>query len=227
MIELDVDGLFNVRADADARPWIVRSGAPDAVTPRGAEQLRALGVTAIVDLREPSERRPARHGFPVVAVPLYGEAPPIEGRLEHIYEALLRDRGEALASAVAAIADAEGAALVHCTAGKDRTGLVVALAQRAVGRGEDEVVADYALSGAHVRPVREEIALAHAAEGAEADRAETLRLHLDSPPEAIRHALAVIDELGGAAAYLRAHGLGEEQLEALRAKASTVGAMRR
>lgn len=227
MIELQVEGLFNARADAASAPWIVRSGSPDALTPRGAERLRDLGVSTIVDLREASERRPARHGIPIVSVPLYGVTPPVAGRLETIYEGLLRDRGEALAGAVGAIADAEGAALVHCTAGKDRTGLVVALAQLATGAGEDEVVADYALSGAHVRPVREEAALAHAAAGTAGARAETLRLHLDSPPEAIRHALEVIRELGGADRYLRAHGLRADQLAALRAKADGTRAVRR
>ncbi len=219
MIELDVDGLFNVRADDAASPWLVRSGAPDDLTARGAARLRAIGVTKIVDLREASERRPSRHGIPAVAVPLYGAAPPSEGRLERIYEGLLRERGAALAAAVAAIADARGAALVHCTAGKDRTGLVVALAQLAVGAAPEAVVADYVRSGPHVRPVREEVALAHAAAGAERNRAETLRLHLDSPPEAIGHAIAVIDGFGGAAAYLRAHGLPVDRLDALRAKA--------
>ena len=75
MIELDVDGLFNVRADDAASPWLVRSGAPDDLTARGAARLRAIGVTEIVDLREASERRPSRHGIPAVAVPLYGAAP--------------------------------------------------------------------------------------------------------------------------------------------------------
>ena len=57
-----------------------------------------------------------------------------------------------------------------------------------------------------------------AAQSALDDRADILRLHLDSPREAIAHALAVIDEWGGAAEYLKAHGLRDPQLAALRAK---------
>ena len=48
--------------------------------------------------------------------------------------------------------------------------------------------------------------------------ADVLRLHLESPPEAIVHALAVIREFGGAEEYLRAHGLRSDQLAALRRK---------
>ena len=50
-----------------------------------------------------------------------------------------------------ALADAnDTAVLVHCTAGKDRTGWLVALALLSVGVSEDEVMADYLASGAPV-----------------------------------------------------------------------------
>ena len=218
MRQIAVDGLFNARASQGAVPWLLRSGSPDALTRQGADALRELGVSVVVDLREPGESGAVAHGIPVVPVPLYGTEPPRVGRIEHVYEALLRDRGEALAAAVGVIAEATGAALVHCTAGKDRTGLVVALARLAAGDDETDVVADYALSGAHVRPMREAFAL-QLVDGIGADeRADTLRLHLDSPPEAIRHALALIDARGGAERYLLAHGLRRDQLELLRAK---------
>ncbi|MDD7928518.1 tyrosine-protein phosphatase [Microbacterium thalli] len=218
MLAIDIDGLFNVRATRARAPWLVRSGAPEALTDAGAAALAELGVSVILDLREPSEHGPVRHGIPVRSVPLYGTEPPATGGLEAIYEHLLRERGHALARAVGVVAEADGAALVHCTAGKDRTGLVVALARRAAGATADEIVADYVLSAPHVRPIR----AAHAeliAQGLPgADRAGVLRLHLESPPEAIAHALAVIDELGGAERYLRDHGLRDEQMTALRRK---------
>ncbi|MFP3381581.1 tyrosine-protein phosphatase, partial [Bacillus sp. SIMBA_069] len=53
--------------------------------------------------------------------------------------------GTQLATAVRLIADSgEDPVLVHCTAGKDRTGLVVALALLAAGVDREDVVADYA-----------------------------------------------------------------------------------
>ncbi|WP_082406554.1 tyrosine-protein phosphatase [Microbacterium sp. No. 7] len=226
MRTIGIDGLFNARATEGAAPWLVRTGAPGDVGPDGAAALRALGVTVVVDLREPSESGAASgtasgtadHGIPVRSVHLYGTEPPRIGRLEDIYEGLLRERCAALAEAVVAVADAEGAALVHCTAGKDRTGLVVALARLAAGAAREEVVADYERSGDDVRPVRAPHALAASAGLDGAERAETLRLHLESPREAIVHALAVVDELGGVVAYLRRHGLDDARLARLRQK---------
>lgn len=219
MQTITIDGLFNARADPHDAPWLIRSGAPDRITPDGAAALRALGATVVIDLREPSEQGPHDHGIPVLSVPIYGSEPPASGRIEDVYEAMLRDRGEALARAVGEIAGAEGAALVHCAAGKDRTGLVVALALSAAGAPAAEIIDDYARSGAAVRIAR----AAHAQRIAdsltsEEERAEVLRLHLESPPEAIARALAVLDELGGAATYLQRHGMTDDRLVALAAK---------
>lgn len=215
---IEVGGLFNVRTSSHTTPWLMRSGSAESITPDGAATLRALGVRAVLDLREPSEMGSVVHGLPVRSVQLYGTEPPATGRLEEIYESLLRDRGRALADAVKVIADVEGGVLVHCTAGKDRTGLVVALAQLAAGASPSEVIEDYTLSAPEVRAARETFALRVAETIPGANRAETLRLHLDSPPEAIQHAMSVIDELGGAEAYLLAHGLHPDDLTALRRK---------
>lgn len=223
MLAIDIDGLFNVRANRVRGPWLLRSGAPESLTAVGVADLTSLGVSVIVDLREPHESGSSHHGIPVVSVPIYGVEPPATGGLEEIYEFLLRDRGDALACAVGVIAGAEGAALVHCTAGKDRTGLVVALARRLAGATADEVVEDYVLSAPQVRPVRYEHAERIAATVDDAERPGVLRLHLESPPEAIRHALAVIDELGGTEEYLLAHGLSRAQVAALRRKSEVEG----
>lgn len=218
MREIEVEGLFNVRVIGDDRPWLLRTGAPEGIRPAGVDTLRALGVSVIIDLREKTERGLVTHGIPVRGVSIYGTTPPDIGRLEDIYEALLRERGDALARAVAEIADAEGIAVVHCTAGKDRTGLVVALARLAAGEIEADVIADYERSGDQVRPVRAGHAQGIAAAAAVEERGEILRLHLESPAEAMQHAVHVIDAFGGAARYLRAHGLSEGRLELLREK---------
>lgn len=215
---IEVGGLFNVRTNSPDTPWLVRSGAAESITPDGTTSLKALSIGVVLDLREPSEIGSAVHGIPVHAVQLYGTEPPATGRLEDIYESLLRDRGRSLAKAVGVIAEAKDGVLVHCTAGKDRTGLVVALTQLAAGMTESEVVEDYTLSAPEVRTSREAAALRAADAVPETNRAETLRLHLESPPEAMQHALAVVDELGGADAYLLAHGLYPGHLTTLRRK---------
>jgi Icc-related predicted phosphoesterase len=222
--ELRIDGLFNVRAAHGERPWIIRSGAPDRIRPTGVAALRRLGVTDVLDLREPGEAEAELAEPRVTSVPLYGTNPPATGRIEDIYEALLRDRGPALAAAVGVIADATGGTLVHCTAGKDRTGLVVALARLATGATREEVIADYARSGPNVRDHRLDHAVEIAANASVAERDDVFRLHLDSPPVAMTHALDVIDEFGGAVAYLLGNGLDETRLAALRRKAQVAPA---
>ncbi|MGN6220493.1 MAG: tyrosine-protein phosphatase [Microbacterium sp.] len=110
------------------------------------------------------------------------------------------------------------AVLVHCTAGKDRTGVSVALVLDAVGADRSAVVADYAVSAANL-------------EGPWADRMRgmitamglPLTPELDAlvtatPPAAIEQALAWVDAQGGSAAYLRSGGLTAAELDALRAR---------
>lgn len=220
MAGIDIEGSYNARWSAGHDTGLLRSASLDGVGAAGAAQLGTLGVQLVVDLREPGERTEPTHGIPVVSIPLYSlpAGPPLTGDLESVYDFLLRERGAELTRAVAAIADATGAVLVHCTAGKDRTGLVVALALAAAGHSDTVIVDDYALSGPVVRPHRTaaaETAL-HGFDLTADARARSLRLHLDSPPEAMRHALGTLAELGGAVAYLSRHGLTAGQLQALR-----------
>jgi len=219
-----VDGTFNLRAlpDAAGRPWLYRSATLDALTPRGVEQLRDQGVQLVVDLREGSERGSASqaHGLPVRHVPIYRspQGPPQTGSITEVYRSILAERGAALAEAVTAVAQSPGPVLVHCTAGKDRTGLVVALALSAAGVPEDAVLDDYALSGPQVAEHRSEaVALTLAALALTTDeQRDATRLHLESPASVLAQALDRVAARGGAARYLLDHGLAAQDLALLR-----------
>ncbi|WP_206446421.1 tyrosine-protein phosphatase [Agrococcus sp. KRD186] len=227
--ELALDGTRNTRVFGSPA-WLIRSAHLDDLTAEGAAGLREAGATVVVDLREPIERaasaEPAAHGLPVVHIPLYGlaDGPPLVGSLEGVAEMLLADRMPQLAAAVAAIADADGAAIVHCAVGKDRTGLVVALALLAAGATREQVVADYARSGAAISSeriaevTREIDALALDSE----TRAAALRLHLASPAQAMEDTLDRIEAAGGAERLLLDAGIGAQRIVMLRAKASSV-----
>ncbi len=67
----------------------------------------------------------------------------------HYYGYLL-DRPDSVVNALRAIADASGAALVHCAAGKDRTGTIVALALSVAGAQREAIVADYAATSERI-----------------------------------------------------------------------------
>jgi protein-tyrosine phosphatase len=68
---------------------------------------------------------------------------------EH-YLSYLATRPDSIVAALDAIASSKGAAIVHCAAGKDRTGTVVGLALKVIGVSDDLVIADYAASAERV-----------------------------------------------------------------------------
>jgi len=165
---VDIDGCFNVRdaggwATADGR-WM-RTGAlyraddPVRITPDGRRAIEALGLKAVVDLRQQSQfdrgpgfvDRAITFHIPLVDRVINTDDPPrIEkpDDLAALYEDMA-DRGrEPLVSAIETVARfiGDGPVMVHCAAGKDRTGMVVALVQAAIGVGLDDLVAEYALS---------------------------------------------------------------------------------
>ncbi|GAA5206646.1 tyrosine-protein phosphatase [Microbacterium kyungheense] len=114
--------------------------------------------------------------------------------------------------------DAPTAVLVHCTAGKDRTGVAVALVLDAVGAERSAVVADYAASAERLAgPWAERM------RGLITSMGVPLTPELDAlvtatPAGAIEQALAWVDAQGGSAAYLRSGGLTDAELDALRAR---------
>lgn len=73
------------------------------------------------------------------------------------YLSYLSDRPDSIVAGLRAIAEAEGAALVHCAAGKDRTGTLVALALLLAGAEPEAVVADYAASSERVEKILERL----------------------------------------------------------------------
>jgi len=218
--DVEIPGAFNARIFGAGTVSLLRSSALDALEPDGVAQLEALGLRRVVDLREPDEGGDAAHGIEVVRVPLYGRAlgVPTTGRIEDIVDLVLKRRGPALAEAVTAIAETDGPVAVHCTIGKDRTGIVVALVLATAGVADDDIVADYVRSGAEVLPHRRAFVERLLETGAltPEERAEAWRLNTQSPPEVMRHLLARLAERGGAEGYLGEHGMPAASAAALR-----------
>jgi protein tyrosine/serine phosphatase len=106
--------------------------------------------------------------------------------------------------------------VVHCAAGKDRTGVVVALALAVAGVGHDDIVADYALTA----DVIEGIVARLAASPTYAEDMEKRDIASHTPrAETMDRVLTLLDERwGGPAAWLTEHGFGAEDQAALRAR---------
>jgi len=133
-----------------------------------------------------------------------------------VYLELLARFRERFAAAVAAVADApDGAVLVHCQAGKDRTGLVVALVLEVAGVEPAAIAADYALSGPNVATSL----AAWIEDGEDADEREHRRRVGLSPERAMVDVLSELDtRYGGAEGYLLGAGLTDDDLARIRSR---------
>jgi hypothetical protein len=220
-----IEGTWNARVFGGRHPWLMRSATLDSLTDRGREALARLGVERVIDLRERAERGIPGHRIECVHVPVFAgtrDTGPFV-TMEISYRMVLESSGDQLVRAVIQIAEADGVAAVHCALGKDRTGLVVALALLAAGYPRDVIVEDYALSGRRQptylrRWTLERMAWAGVEAPTPAGR-EYLRSSLDSPPDVLSGALDFLEVNGGWRGYLAAHGLTEAHADALGAKA--------
>ncbi len=133
-----------------------------------------------------------------------------------VYFSYLVDRPDSVLAALRAVAYAPGAALVHCAAGKDRTGTVVALALTLAGVDREAVVADYVASSERVEGVVARLLSSQTY--AHNLRGRPISSHL-SRPEAMTTFLDHIEQnYDGVEALLARMGWTDEDTAQLRAK---------
>jgi protein-tyrosine phosphatase len=231
---------FNARdlggyATADGRRtrWraLFRADNMSHLTAEGRAALARDGVRTVVDLLSDSDHRfdpphPFRGSTSPDAVLRYVHAPVLDESdaeavaaldratsVQEAYCARLDTSQRQYARIVRAVVEAPaGGVVFHCHAGLDRTGVVAALLLAAMGVPADTIADDYALSeerlGAFYDHYRAQIA-------DPAERAAFRRLA--APREFMLPVLAHLDaRYGGAAAYLRAVGVAEDELARLR-----------
>jgi len=224
----DLGGLDVVGGGRTRFGVLLRSDVPMELTEDDLRLLHGLPLTTVIDLRQAYEleRDPSRlsaiprlhvHNVEVWGhIEGTGDEPADRFDITAFYIAALDHAGPGFARAVRILADAEGAALFHCTAGKDRTGLLAALVLESVGVARDTVIADFALTHDRIGPLRERLLLD--AERRGIPRSDFVRL-LGATPDLIGPALRHLDaRYGGAEAYLRRAGVDDATLERLRAK---------
>jgi protein-tyrosine phosphatase len=229
------EGLLNARdlggypaAGGRETRWgaVVRSDSLAALTEAGRAALATYGIRAIVDLRLPDElarhpnpyAEPGDHGIAYTNVSILDPAagyPPDTLTLAENYLWTLDRFAGYVAEVMAAIAGApEGGVLIHCAAGKDRTGLISALLLGLAGVPAETIAADYALTAELLRP-RDQEWLEHGP-GERAER-EALAARFAPTAEVM---LAVLDGLTrryrGVERYLAAAGVSPADLETLR-----------
>lgn len=169
------DGCLNVRdlggfpaMDGRETRWgaVVRSDNPGRLTGAGREALLAYGIRTIVDLRFPHEleeyphpfAEPGEHGIFYTHRPFIRPGAPSPPNLDELslsenYINMLDRFAPEVSAIVQTIATApEGGVLVHCAAGKDRTGITSAILLDLVGVDRATIAADYALTAECLEP---------------------------------------------------------------------------
>jgi protein-tyrosine phosphatase len=132
------------------------------------------------------------------------------------YLGYLADRPDSVLGALEVIAQSRGATIVHCAAGKDRTGTVVGLALSVAGVGDEQVVADYVATGERIERVVARLR-DRPAYGAVL-RDQPMEHHLPKPETMARILTVLTEQYGGAAGWLSEQGWSDQQVEALRTR---------
>jgi protein-tyrosine phosphatase len=240
----DLGGLPTDDGGQTVAGRLIRADNLQELSPSDIRRLvRDIGVTTVVDLRSSAEL--ASEGpAPLDTVPGVRHAhhpviPELGSATDAVAEALLlkrdqdrsrfpsdpacghylgylEDRPDQVVGAVRSIARDEGAALVHCAAGKDRTGVVVALALTAASVRPQAVVADYAATGERAEAIlsrlRRSPTYARDLDGVPAEA------HRPRPETMAAFLQQMESRYGGVTRWLTEHGVSDEELDLLRVK---------
>ncbi len=235
MRHLQLEGAYNVRdtggyptADGRMIRWhtLLRGDSLHRLTPEAQAHLIGMGLRTVVDLRRSTERAESPNVFADSGRVRYLHLPLFDGAtgagdqqrtLDLIYRAILDDAQPHVRAIFGALAKPDAfPALVHCTAGKDRTGVIIALLLSVAGVPTETIVRDYALSEQYLTDdfhadLRERV------EARGGDWAAMQQL-LGAPTELMQETLAYLSETyGDVAMYLRGIGVTDGEIAAVRA----------
>jgi len=229
---VELEGCFNFRdlggySSSDGRRlrWgrLFRSDALHHMTPSDLRRVReGIGVRTVVDLRSSAERRqepraelcapPVReHHVPLFDRERSGPAPALP--LDELYFAMLQVARAPIANVIRLLARGELPAVVHCAAGKDRTGLVSAVLLSALGVSDADVIEDYAATRTGLGRIVDRV------RGSSSYASVFVELPpetLTAEPETMARLLERVSrEFGSMRGYLVACGLADGELLAL------------
>lgn len=232
---IPIDGTYNFRdvggypasGGTTRRGKLYRADALGRLGESGRAALRELGVRVVIDLRDDFEVDALPDDLDgldveVLRLPVFegsgASASTVGATIVHLYDKIVFQHTDVIVRALREIADTgEEPVVVHCTAGKDRTGIVVALALLAVGVDRETVVSDYALTEANLEGPWLE-GMLELVRGYGVEVTPDLRVILGgSPREALETTIDRIEERAGSLrAYLLDAGLDEVELAKLR-----------
>jgi len=233
---LPLTGTHNIRdlggypASAGYTRWrqVLRADSPHRLDAGGIDTLVQAGLRTVIDLRHQEEIDAAPNPFSGHHLVAYYNVSLFEGiqpprsadgatvdTLLELYKLALAERSGAIRAVLEIIAHApEGAVLFHCTAGKDRTGVISALLLGLGGVDPATIRDDYALTAKMIAPLVDELLSQAVARGIDPAAYRPL---LVANPATMEAFLAHLEQChGGVVAYLANIGIDADIRERLR-----------
>ncbi|MBD2869083.1 tyrosine-protein phosphatase [Paenibacillus arenilitoris] len=229
---LRLEGAYNVRdiggyeaAEGRTVQWgrFLRADGLHRLTSDDQDKIVGMGIRTVIDLRHARELEQKRNVFNgseranYYNISLINPAASSNAAIRSLgdlYVNMLDECGPLLKEVFGRMAEAEGdCVLFHCTAGKDRTGVVAALLLDLAGVERSVIIADYAETEANLSPIMDELRK----DRPEQIPADMYELFLGSAPSNMALMLDHLhDAFGGAESYLARIGLGEKQIAGLK-----------
>jgi len=219
---------------------LFRSGEVSAITEEGKSRLKELGITTVFDLRSDTEiikwktPSPEIEGVEIVRVPVFkvdDYSPEMmakrfqlyaSGKIEafmELYTQILDNGGPAFGTILRHVRDRPNEGIImHCTAGKDRTGIIAAIILKLAGARDRDIAEDYALTRVGREPIRELIMSRLSKEPLFASNNEAALNMFTSQPEVMLAFLNLLQEkYGGVEQYLKHYAqLSDEDVVIIR-----------
>ncbi len=232
---IPLEGAVNFRdlggykaADGRRIRWrtLFRADGLSRLTDPDRAAIRQLGVATVIDLRTTAELADGR--FPVEDIPVgFHHLPLLDampdpdrfkmapGMLGVQYLEMAKDAAPQIARALTIVAERQAhPVIVHCAAGKDRTGVLVAVLLGLLGVPEPTIVDDYALSEQAMAALRRRLIERYPEGRAVIEGADEM---FSADPANIASLLAALDEdYGSVTDYAAAIGVGPDVVGGLR-----------